>query len=147
MAAPTIDELKVLPFGYLTGLDLLRYCPFQVLLKQYAIEDQSLQIGCDIAYSEAISALSARYDIKTELTKTGTARYALMVKIVSILAVRNIVGNQSGLPENMTENFKWVDQTILNIRSGQESLLGLNIAPTSKISQTEIIPSSFSTLG
>ena len=146
MAAPTIDELKVLSFGYLTGLDLLRYCPFQVLQKQYAIDDQSLQIGCDIAYSEALSALGARYDIETELAKTDTDRYSLMVKIVSVLAVRNIVGNQAGLPENMTENFKWVESTILNIRNGQESLMGMNIAITQKISQTELIPSSFSTL-
>jgi hypothetical protein len=147
MAAPTIDELKVLSFGYLTGIDLLRYCPFQVLQKQYAVEDTSLQIGCDIAYSEALSALSARYDITTELTKEDTSRYSLMVKIVSILAVRNITGNQSGLPENMIESFKWVETTILNIRNGQESLMGLNIAPTAKLSQTQLVQSSFSTLG
>lgn len=146
MAAPTYDELKALDFGYLTGADLLRFCPYQVLQKQLAIDDDSVQIGCDIAYSEMLSTLGARYDITTELAKT-TDRYSLAVKIAAILAVRNIVGNQSGLPQNMLDNFTWVDKTILNIRNGQESLAELNISPAAHISKTELIPGSFTTLG
>lgn len=147
MAAPTYDELKALEFDYLTGSDLLRFCPYQVLQKQLAIDDDSVQIGCDIAYSEMLSTLGARYDIATELAKTGASRYSLAIKIAAILAVRNIVGNQSGLPQNMLDNFTWVDKTILNIRNGQESLAGLNISPDAHISKTELIPGSFTTLG
>lgn len=147
MAAPTYDELKALSFGYLNGSDVLRYCPFQVLQKQIAIDADSVQIGCDIAYSEALSTLGARYDIETELTKTDDTRYSLMVKIIAIMAIRNIVSNQAGLPQNMIDQFEWVKQTILNIRNGQESLAGMKISPAARRSGTELIPSSFTTLG
>lgn len=147
MAAPTIEEIKAMDFGYLTGIDLLRYCPFQVLQKQFAVDDQALIIGCDIAESEALSKLGSRYDISTELGKTDTARFPLMIKIIAILAIRNIVGNQAGLPENMTQNFVWVDAEMLNIRNGQTSLTGLDIAADAKKSGTELIDSSFETLG
>lgn len=147
MAVLTIDEIKALDYGYLTGADLLRFCPFQVLQKQYAVDADSLDDGCKIAYSELKSSLSARYDISTELTKTADTRYPLTVKLAAIFAIRNIVGNQAGLPDNMVKNFDWADRTIMNIRNGQESLISLNIASTAKLSNTSLISSSFEKLG
>jgi hypothetical protein len=140
------DQLAILDFGYLTGIDLAKYCPFQVLQKQYIVDNLSLEIGVNTAYSELSSKLSARYNIALELTKRTTTRYALVVKIVALLAIRDIVGNQSGLPENMITNFKWVDDTILEIRNGQTSL-GIQVALTAQNSTTEIISNSFNTLG
>jgi hypothetical protein len=146
MAAATIDDIKALTLGYLTGNDLLRYCPFQVLQKQLSVDDTSLQIGCDIAYSEVRSALSQRYNIDVELAKT-TDRFPLLVKITSILAIKNITGNQAAMPEQMTENNKWVDDILLAIRNGQQSLIGMEIAATAKISNSSLIRSSFATIG
>jgi len=68
----TIQQLKAMSFGYLTGSDLLQWCAGQLLIKQYEVDPTSLQNGCNFAYSEVIGQLSTRYKIAAELSKVGT---------------------------------------------------------------------------
>lgn len=67
--ALTPDQLSILPFGYLSGTDLMQFGAIQLLTKQYAAFPQSLQNGCNIAYAKITSNLVNRYDIKSELAK------------------------------------------------------------------------------
>jgi hypothetical protein len=143
--AVTIDEIKALDFGYLTGADLLKFCAFQLIQKQYTVDETSIETSVNLAYSEMKSCLSSRYDVTEEFAKTGSARYSLVVKMTAIMAVRNLCGDLAAVPENMNNNFKWVDDSVLDIRNGQLAL-GLKMAPTAKISNTSLITSNFETL-
>jgi hypothetical protein len=67
----TVDQLVNLSFGYLNGDDLTEYCAPQLLIKQYEVKKNSLQKGCDVAYSELISLLNTRYNLALEFEKRG----------------------------------------------------------------------------
>ena len=71
MAVITVDQLKVLNLGYLTGGDLVRWCSPSHLIKQYNIDTNCLQDGCNTAYKEVRNKLSTRYDISDELKNNG----------------------------------------------------------------------------
>ena len=67
----TKDELLNLPLGYLTGRDLVRFCPFQLLIKANETDDQAIQQGTFIAYSEVINKLRNRYDVAREISNAN----------------------------------------------------------------------------
>lgn len=67
----TNAQLLNLPFGYLTGRDLVQYCAPQLLIKQYEVNPDALMNGCTLAYSIVIGKLSTRYDIISALLKVG----------------------------------------------------------------------------
>ena len=146
MALPTYDDIKALDYGYLTGDDLLMFCPSQILIKQYQTNANTLENAVDIAYSEIMSSLGARYNIVSELDKT-TGRYALVVKLVSIAAIRNITGEMSGIPENLLKQFTWLDETLMAIRNGQMSLNLIKWADSTVISRSELIANNFYNIG
>jgi hypothetical protein len=52
-----------LNFGYLTGSDLLQYCPDQHLIKAYSLDPNKLQNGVEDAYATLRAKLINRYDI------------------------------------------------------------------------------------
>lgn len=121
--ALTIDQLKALTFGYLTGKDLVQWCPFQVLNTVYSTDPDRLAEGCATAYSEMTSATVNRYDIAAELAITIPAnRSVLCVKIITILSVRNICGSAQGISEKMAMDFKWVEKAMLDLRNAQMNL-------------------------
>lgn len=222
----TTDQLKVLSFGYLTGNDLLQWCNAQLLIKQYEVDNNSLQRGYNQAIFEIISQISTRYDLTAELTKIGNVpasalailnngaisninvlvpgtnfttvpvisftggggngaaatasivnnalgpititaaganyttpptvniiggqvadtRSVLLVKIITILAVRNIIGNVDNVSDKQEANFKWVDRAILDIRKGQQNL-PINGAAATVAAVAELISDSVNTLG
>jgi phage gp36-like protein len=145
--AITIDDIKALDFGYLSGADLLLYCPSQYIIKQYISNPDSIQTGCDIAYNEIFSYLSTRYQIDLEFVKTGTDRYYLLVKIVAIAALRNILAEFQNLSDTLKTHFSWLDKTLQGIREGQISLINIEIQSTSVASETKLIKSIYKTLG
>lgn len=119
----TIDQIKALPFGYLTGKDLVAWAPYQLLNTVYSIDQDRLQEGCSTAYAEMTSATVNRYDIATELAITTPAnRSVLAVKIITLLAVRNICGSTQAISEKMAMDFKWVEKAMLDLRNAQMNL-------------------------
>lgn len=230
----SINELKSLSFGYLTGADLKQYASPELLIKQYSVDPDSLNNGVLQAYSEAIGALSRKYNVQTELEKFGfcaaiieaviaagvvtgltvvnaglgyvsaptlaftggggsgaaatvtiaegkingstisaggsnytkaptvtlaggvpvDTRAVLFVKILSILAVRNVFGNMQSISDYMLSSFKWADTTLKDIRNGQMNIplntpaLPVPSDPLSNIeSKAKLVNNSFSTLG
>jgi len=67
----TRDQLAVMNFGYLSGLDLLQWCPEQLLIKQYALNPSFLQNGCNQAYADLKSRLCNRYDLNSVLSNAN----------------------------------------------------------------------------
>jgi hypothetical protein len=65
--AITKDQLAQLNFGYLTGQDLVQFCPTQLLTSIYEKYPDLLQTGVDMACDELRGALCNRYDIDAEL--------------------------------------------------------------------------------
>jgi hypothetical protein len=67
----TRDTLASLNFGYLNGIDLLQFCPEELLIKQYAINPALLQTGCNQAYSYLKGKLCNLYDLNKVLSNAN----------------------------------------------------------------------------
>lgn len=147
MAIPTIAEIKALDYGYLTGADILQFCPDQHIIKQLSINSDALDNATSIAYEELKSHLASRYDIDLELEKTGADRSKLVVKICSLLTIRNLLGNSAMIPVNVKELIEDCMNTLRAIRNGEMSLLLVKINDTETNSEAAIIDSSFMTIG
>ena len=151
--ANTIDDIKASLLGYLSGADILRWCPAQILQNQMNVDANSLQFGYDQAASEAIANFRTKYDVASELNKTPPiapdpdTRSPVFVKLLSILTVRNALGRMQNISDKMQADFTWADSTIRAIRNGQMNLPLLVLKDDTLYSGAEIIPSSFSTLG
>lgn len=222
----TTDQLKSLSFGYLTGADLLQFAAAPLLIKQFEVDPNSLQRGCDLAYSQIQGQLSTRYDIATELNKKGTinaiakaiiaagvissfeviapglgytaqptiivaggggidgagtavllngsvtaitktnggsgytsapvvsfsggiaadTRAVLCVRIASLLALENCLGNMQNLSDFMLTLFKSNRKDLLDIRNGQLNL-PLTESGDSVMSAAFLVDNTFNTLG
>ena len=154
----TTDQLKAMSFGYLTGGDLIKWCAPQNLIKQYEVDNDSLQDGCDIAYSEVSTKFATKYDLTAELELDGSVRpdprIKSLVKIVTLLAVRNVLGGMQTLAEKMSDDFSANDKEILAIQRGLSNLplptQGNSVSNTSggvKPSTGVMVNDSFQTLG
>lgn len=223
----TTDQLKSLSFGYLSGEDLLQWCATQLLIKQYEVDNNSLQKGCDQAISEIIASFSTKYNLTTELQKKGNitpaaiaivtagavsainvlvpgnnlttaplvsliggggagatatvsisnnaldtfiivsggtnyttaptvflsggqstdTRSILLVKILSLLSIRNVLGNMQNISDKMTADFKWTDKQVMDIRNGQMNIPVELVVNQFVSSGAFLVSDSFKTLG
>lgn len=146
VAAKTIEEIKALNFGYLTGEDLVNYCPFQTLQLQDLVSPTFLDIQINTAYEEIKSYLRPRYLIENELEKTGNDRNKLCVKLTTIQAIKNIIHNLTGISEKQKEQFEENVNTLRAIQNGQLSL-NIESDESDTASTTEVLSSSFLTIG
>jgi len=148
--AISIPDLKALNFGYLSGADLKQFCAAPILIKIYETDNDALQSGCNIAYAELSSNLSNRYNIANELALTS-GRNLLCVKIATILAIHNILGD-SYSSEITANNYGDAKKDLIAIRNGQLAL-SLKLPETSEgeispsYSDAQMIKSNFQTLG
>jgi hypothetical protein len=161
MAVITVQDIMAMDFGYLSGNDLLRFCPSQFLINQETITPGFIEGHVQTAYAEIISELSAKCEIATELKKTfgnpnatptpiPDTRSKTIVKYVATMAIKNIVSRAPGLPDHLKANFAEVNQAIIDIRNGQKALPDLAFEATTNqanISRTELVQSSYKTLG
>lgn len=199
----TNAQFSILPLGYLSGEDLMVFCPAPLLIQRNIVLPSQPQRGATLAYSEITSALINRYDIATELKKlaplqgtataalTGDAvsgvavvlpggtyatppvvtitggggagatavaviselgvltginitaggigytsvpvvtlsgglaadsRSELLVKIASIITIRNVLGASQNTGDQLDELYRWADKTLLAIRNAQMNL-------------------------
>lgn len=235
----TNATLATLPLGYLSGEDLMGFCPAQLLIQRNLVLPGQPLDGCVLAYAEIESSLMNRYNVAPELLRlpplqgvgtaavgggavsaitisfaggqyasapavtitggggTGAAatatvvngiltainvtnggtgftsapvitltgglapdpRAKLLVKITSIISVRNVVGAAQNISPQLEELFKWADKTLLAIRNAQMNLplsypaAITGTAPDGRPTQywpgdgAELIDSSFNWLG
>lgn len=141
----TLADIVGLSFGYLTTEDLLKWCPAQLLVKAYTEDTNSLQSACDRSISRVTSQLSTRYDLTTELVKSGSARQLFLVDILSIFAIRNVVGSAQSVSEKMLNDFAMADKDVADIRNGENNLQ-VTLANTAIASISYLSLSNFSTL-
>lgn len=146
MATLTPQQLAALNFGYLTGQDILQYCSTQSLIKQFEVNQDILQRGCDNAYSEMIGYCYTKYDVKREFNMISGPRQQLVVKLTAILAVRDILGNMAGIGEVTKDNFIWADDIIMRTQNGTFNLplYGVSVCLESN---AFLVKQNFGTLG
>ena len=65
----TKADIKALDLGYLTGADIMQYCPVAVLISQYEIDNDCISNAAVIAYTEINAHIGNRYDIISEYQK------------------------------------------------------------------------------
>jgi len=148
MAIPTPADIQALDFGYLTGEDILLFCPMQLLIRQNTIDINFLTNCVNIAYSEMYSNLATKFDIKTEFAKIGTTRDMTCVKITAIKAIKNAIANLPAIPVHLMDLIKNNEQNLLDIRNGQLSLIGLKQTETPCTSSNSIlVKDKFWTIG
>ena len=129
MAVPyTYATLIDLNFGYLTGQDLVDYCPFQLLVNSELQNPGIMQRTCIRASDEMENQLITKCDLKDEYLKTGTGRSPAVVKLTALTAIKNIVAVLPELPVNTKENLLYLKETISAIRQGQYSLPNVMIS-------------------
>jgi hypothetical protein len=69
--ATTRDQLAVINFGYISGFNLLQYCPEELLLQKYNQLQYLFQQGCNQAYSDLKSRLASLYDLNNVLSNAS----------------------------------------------------------------------------
>jgi hypothetical protein len=131
MSLSTAD-LQVMKFGYLNGSDLLQFCAPSLLISQYEKDNNCLQFGCTLAYNRIISKLGTRYNVLHELDQVAPdpanlltpldSREPELVRIVTIIAVSNILGSLANISPQLVEMFKMANKDLLQIQNGQSSL-------------------------
>lgn len=146
MATLTPAQLSTMQFGYLNGSDLIRWSSTQVLIKQYEVDPECLQNGCDIAYSEVIDLFATKYDVVRELQAISSPRVNSFVKLVAIFAVRNILGNMAGLGEVTKNNYAWADDIVGRTQAGLNNF-PLYAAKCTVNSVARLVKQNFGTLG
>ena len=163
MAILAVSDIQSMSWGYISGIDILDFLPSQTIISQETITTGLLQRMVYKAYAKAISQLSAKCQIATELKKTAPpfpqttpptpdTRSQTIVEIVTLLACENILSKVPGLSEALKNKFATMHQLILDIRNGQAAVPDISIdapspAHNENISKTEIVHSSFHTLG
>ena len=141
MAVPyTYATLTALNFGYLTGQDLVDYCPFQLLVNSELQNPGIMQRSCLRAGDEMNNQLVSKCDLKDEYVKTGSSRTPAVIKLTALTAIKNIVAVLPELPVNTKENLIYLKETILAIRNGQYSLPNVMIAQGGTDSKGHPIP-------
>jgi hypothetical protein len=150
MATPiTQADFEALSYGYLTGKDLIQYCPFQALQRQYATSSDIITNGVNTAYAELISKLGATYDMDGEFANTGAERDLVSVKRTAIKAIENVLGGNAYQSEKMSDMIKENNAEIKKIQQQQTSLKAVQkdaISPTVG-SITNLTQDSFSFIG
>lgn len=146
----TVDELKLLDLGYLTGADLLQHCSPQLLISRYEVDNSVFSAATARAISYTIGLINTRYDLTSEFNKKGNSvsdlRSSTLVEIVSKLAVRRILGNLTNISEELRTSLNEGREDLTAIRNGQMNL-PLKQAGNTAISTASLISSSFLTVG
>lgn len=123
----TKADIKALDLGYLTGADIMQYCPVAVLISQYEIDNDCISNAAVIAYTEINAHIGNRYDIISEYQKTGTDRNTFVIKLTAIAAVREVLANATQVSDVVKQNITWLNEALKGIREGQIIVAGVNI--------------------
>lgn len=146
-ATLTNDELDALNFGYLTGADLSMWSSYQVLIKNWEVNNNRLLQGCQIAYQEVTNMFLTKYDVQREINAISGTREAAFVKFVAITALKNILGNMAGEGTVTAANFAWHDAMLNDIRMGIDNFSLYAPASPCIESSAFLVPGNFRFLG
>lgn len=145
--AATYEDIKALDFGYLTGLDLVSYCPNEIVIKQYNTDSDMFVVWINAAISTMKSLLSTSIDLGDEFEKTQTDRDGYILKLTTVCAVENITNKLTALPDNMKALIDWKNKECDELRKKQRSTPQVKAAPDEIRQTSSLISSSFNSLG
>lgn len=143
LSTPTINIGTTLGGSQVCALTTINNAVLTLLIQYFAAQTT-------LYFTILSGSTDLRFDIGYNfIAPTPTLnpyRNAMLVKIVSILAIKNILGSVSGENKMLQGLYEWAYDTILEIRERQASLT-LEAAPTPLASKAYTIQSSFKTLG
>ena len=151
--ALTLADLNALDFGYLSGADLTRFCPYQLLIQQQSIGIDFAQC-LDTAKTDVISELSNQYDFTAEYLKSfpkiispattlsADLREKTVLMITIITTVRYILGSAAAMDERLRFWSERSDKFIEKIKTRSKKL-NLPIAVNMQLANTKLVHARF----
>jgi len=149
----TIADLNALDLGYISGADLTRFCPYQLLMQQYSISIDFAQC-LDTAKTDIISELSNQYDFTAEYLKTfpklippasilpTDTREKTVLMLTIITTVRYILGSAAAMDERLRFWGDRADKFIEKIKTRSKKL-NLPIAVNMQLANTKLVHARF----
>ena len=126
----TRDQLASLNFGFISGMNLLQFCPDQLLIKAYADSQYTFQLGVNEAIADITSRLSSIYDMREVFSNSNqilkNQSGSISVSIAASTYVGQIFFNQniSGFPQVTIPGVLDIDTTVsVGTTSGGTDLL------------------------
>ena len=114
----TRDQLAVINFGYISGLNLLQFCPEELLLQKYATYQYLFQQGVNQAYADLKSRLSTIYDLNyvlsnaNQLLKNKTGSFTISLAALTYISQIYFSQNSSDSPVQSMSGIVDIDSTV-----------------------------------
>jgi hypothetical protein len=152
MAILTLAQLQTLDLGYISGQNLIQFCPAPLLLQQTAV-GIDFDLSLSMAKTDIISKLSNQYDFTAEYKKVfpvavGTppvmpadTREPLVLQLTILLTIRNVLASGAmnlDVKENIDRGDKKIEEIIKRLRK-----LDMPIAVRSELANSRLIHSRF----
>lgn len=147
MANKTIEDVLALDFGYITGIDLVAYCPQEFLISKMNQNADLFPIWVSASIDEVSALLASSLNIAFEFDKAGEDRNGYIVKLVCLSCIQNITATVPALPDNLNNLLKWYMTECESIKRNQRSTPKVEVASTPNYQSTEQVKQSFSTIG
>jgi hypothetical protein len=116
--ATTRDQLAVINFGYLTGFNLLQYCPEELLLQKYNQFQYLFQEGCNQSYADLKSRFASLYDLNNVLSnssqnlKKQTGSIIISFLATSYVSQINFKASEYNVPETSIPGIVDIDSFV-----------------------------------
>lgn len=116
--------------AFITTLDFSNAL-FREIRETITRYSDALVLNCALrAEQEIIARLSAKYNIRIELEKTGTARNAMLVGICTEIAIFHLYKTQETIPNIRVKAYDDAIALLRDIANGVANLPGVAPAPT-----------------
>ena len=154
MAILTLAQLQALDLGYISGQNLIQFCPAPLLLQQTAVSID-FDLALSMAKTDIISKLSNQYDFTAEYLKkfpvpTGNplvtpadTREPLVLQLTILLTIRYILASGSmnlDVKENVDKCDKKIEEITKRLRK-----LNMPIAVRGEWAGTKLTRAKFRT--
>ncbi|MHB9003507.1 MAG: phage protein Gp36 family protein [Coriobacteriia bacterium] len=112
---------------YIEQIDIENGGIYPEILQVIARNPENIATAIKDSISEVSAYLMARYDIDTELAKTGSSRNNLVLKMIRDIAVYNcfLQSNQVNMPEIRINNYKSTIAMLKEVQAERASIPGL----------------------
>ena len=144
-----LADFAVLDFGYISGANLLQWCPLPLLNQQLA-NGIDFNLCLQTAQTEIISELSNQYDFTAEYLKKFPSgdplpkdiRERLVLEMTTILTIRTILGAGTSITENLRYHFDRTDKNIEKIKLRSKKL-NMPVAVRTELANTRLVHARF----
>lgn len=143
----TLDNIRELNLGYLTGIDLLAFIPQELLISKMNVDESLFPIWAKSAYAEISALLKSSIDVDAEFQKVGDERNAYVVKLTTLSFLQNITSTAPALSDNMANLLGWFVKECDFIRKSARSMTPTQVAKVDNYNNAGVVNQEFGTIG